>query len=353
MDGQFVDDAVKRCRNCNTPMSERARYCSHCGQKDTTGRIKFRALLAEFLETVLNIDNKTIRTITALFIPGKLTNEFFQGRHESYFRPLRIFIIMGILHFAVIAYVVNEATEEALIEQKQEVYSNAYQISFIHQVDTIKDDLITHYGNGKNLSNAMDSLVRRLHTDVDDSIGLGYFIPSDTDLVDIKTIRFSNEDVYQLPPRQILDKYEIKGFWPRIMMRQNIRLVNNLDGVVAFAIGNLIWMLLLMMPALALILKLLYVRRDYYYVEHLIFSFHYHAFAFLITSPAYLLVEQWPIGIAFAFGIVLIYLFIAMRRVYKQGIFKTGIKFFFLNNLYLFVLIFFLTFMTIVSAVLY
>ena len=109
-------------------------------------------------------------------------------------------------------------------------------------------------------------------------------------------------------------------------------------------------MSLLMMPALAFILMLLYARRDYFYVEHLIFSFHYHAFAFLIASPGYLLISVWGPSIAVSFGIILIYLFVAMRRVYKQGVIKTFIKYTALNYLYLFVFGFFITLMIIISA---
>lgn len=121
---------------------------------------------------------------------------------------------------------------------------------------------------------------------------------------------------------------------------------------MGLAVGNLTWMTLLMMPTLAFILLILYARRDYYYVEHLIFSFHYHAFAFLIASPAYLMANRWPAGVGLAFGIILIYLFLAMRKVYKQGIIKTSLKFMALNSLYLFVFTFFLIFMLVISALL-
>ena len=64
-------------------------------------------------------------------------------------------------------------------------------------------------------------------------------------------------------------------------------------------------------------------------------------------------INIWPEGIAIAFLVILTYLFIAMKRVYKQGFFKTMIKFFLLNILYLFVFSIFIFLMFVISALLY
>lgn len=42
--------------------------------------------------------------------------------------------------------------------------------------------------------------------------------------------------------------------------------------------------LFLLMPFFALMLKLLFVRRDPLYIDHLIFAFHYHSFLFLVLT---------------------------------------------------------------------
>jgi hypothetical protein len=351
LEGFIVDDAAKRCRNCNSAMPNRAKYCSQCGQKDYTGRIKLRTILMEVLETIFNIENKTIKTLGALFIPGKLTTEFFKGRHQTYFRPLRLFLIMAIVHFAVIAFVVDNASEEALEKMKLASYSNAYHLTFLHELDSISQDIVPYYDDrNKKVQQALDSIKIRISKSVSDSMGIQYLHFPEDGGINLTTLKMSSEDVFTTPIQQILPKYEVEGLWPRFTLSQAIRVQRNLENLVSLVIGNLTWMILLMMPALALILKILYVRRKYYYVEHLIFSFHYHAFAFLVASPAYLLQETWVGAIPVAFGIILIYLFIAMKRVYKQGIFKTSLKFIALNNLYLFVFTLFLIFMLIISA---
>lgn len=351
VNGFLVDDADKRCRNCQKAMPGNAKYCSQCGQKDYTGRIKLRTIFLEVLETIFNLENKTFKTIGALFIPGKLTIEFFKGKHETYFRPLRLFLIMAILHFAVIAFVVSNASEEELELQRLESYREALTNDFLVQLDTIGENLLPHFDDQtQRVERAIDSIEVTIQNSLTDSISLPHITFLDNGTLSISEIEIAYKDAFTMPISDIPETYKLDNFWSKFTVKQGLRAVRHTDSFISFAVGNLTWMILLMMPTLAFILLLLYARRDYFYVEHLIFSFHYHAFAFLIASPAYLLVNVWPIGIAFAFGIILIYLFIAMKRVYQQGVLKTFIKYTALNWLYLFVFIFFITFMLIISA---
>lgn len=40
----------------------------------------------------------------ALFIPGKLTTEYFKGRHVAYVPPVRIFLTLAVIHFAILGF---------------------------------------------------------------------------------------------------------------------------------------------------------------------------------------------------------------------------------------------------------
>ena len=100
-------------------------------------------------------------------------------------------------------------------------------------------------------------------------------------------------------------------------------------------IQNLAPMVLCCIPLFALVLKILYVFKRRYYVEHLIFALHTHAFVFLSTliiiglgfllalkSTALTAVASTFLGFA-----VLIQLLFAIRRVYRQNWFATLFKF--------------------------
>lgn len=353
MEGYFIDDAPKKCPNCQAALPDKARYCLQCGQKQTTGRIKLRTLLAEFFETVFNLESRFFLTLGALFIPGKLTEEFFKGRHQTYFRPIRLFFVMAVVHFAVIAFVVDNAIEESITKMKNGQYSRAFHLQFAEELDTVGMQVANHYVEDTAITRSMvDSLQSRITGRAQGTINLRFIDRVDGQLVFVeKEIDF--EELLINPIAEVVEAKEVQSGVGRFTLGQILRVYRNLDKLVGFLISNLTWMILLMMPALALILKLLYIRRDFYFVEHLIFSFHYHAFAFLIASPAYLLINIWPGGIGFAFTLILIYLFIAMKRVYRQGIIKTGVKFMILNNLYGIVFVFFFIFMLLISALVF
>ena len=96
-------------------------------------------------------------------------------------------------------------------------------------------------------------------------------------------------------------------------------------------------MLFILLPFFALILKLLYIRRkNYYYVNHGIFSIHFYIFSFIAMLVIFGLSKlnsslHWGfitfIEVMLSFGIFF-YLYKAMRNFYKQRRAKTVFKFF-------------------------
>ncbi|MCC6724563.1 MAG: DUF3667 domain-containing protein, partial [Saprospiraceae bacterium] len=89
------EQPIRHCRNCDAPLPEQAVYCTQCSQKDHDGRYSFSEMMAELFTTVLNIDSIAIRTARALAIPGKLTQDYFDGKHIRYYRPIKLFFYTG------------------------------------------------------------------------------------------------------------------------------------------------------------------------------------------------------------------------------------------------------------------
>ena len=103
--------------------------------------------------------------------------------------------------------------------------------------------------------------------------------------------------------------------------------------------------LIILLPFIALVLKMLYPLSRLYYVEHLLFFVHFHSFFFLILSLQ-ILFSRLGAWIGFAstlFTVIIVaaafyipvYLFVAMRRVYGQGRFVTLLKYIWLVFWYL------------------
>jgi hypothetical protein len=118
------------------------------------------------------------------------------------------------------------------------------------------------------------------------------------------------------------------------------------------------YMLFVSLPFFALILKLLYIRKrkQYFFADHGIFSVHHYILSFILLMLVFFWsklneVSGWTIwNLLVALTIIAwpVYLFLAMKRFYRQGVFKTFLKFILLNILgsilLMFLLIFFFIF---------
>ena len=341
------DQNNKYCRNCQYSLSSEAKYCPQCSQKYTTGKVAIGSFLKEFFTTIFNFDSKILITLRDLLFPGKLTKEYFKGRHQKYLHPLRLFLVTAIVHFAIIGFYMG--TENVFNTNlwdegsKEKVYNQ----KFVTKLDSNRL-LIEQTFQDSTVHQAFDSLTYNIKKQFpfQDSIDFSYseaFSLSHGYNMEDRDVRIAYKDYISLAPKDLLDKYEIEGFWNRLLVTQLIKVTNKGDNFGNFIFGKLTWMTLLMMPVLALILKLLYIRRKRYYVEHLVFSFHYHSFAFILVSLLVLLskfLPEWVLPISFV-G-VLFYLFKAMRNVYEQSRFKSFLKFSILNLSYLVLFILFL-----------
>ena len=97
--------------------------------------------------------------------------------------------------------------------------------------------------------------------------------------------------------------------------------------------------LFIFLPIFTLFLKFIYIRREYTYVDHLIFVFHTQTVFFMLLSMLYLIsfFTSVEVDSAWVFLLLfLIYLIIAMKKFYQQGYIKTFIKFLMLNLVYIF-----------------
>ena len=446
------------CLNCENTLSEDDNFCSKCSQKRTTGRISFGQLVIQFFEDTINWDARLFRSIRDLFFPGKLTNEYFKGRHVPYWQPLRLFLFMAALQMVVVGGTfnkVNSSVQKANESIKQDVYNYL----LLKQLDTLKQDVVKDFSNKKLVNSAIDSLLAAyvhherfqknkvskaiLRTKQDsiiavisaemlkedgkidstelaanvkdftdgflesftkgrkntfsvnmqsdsieipfvkvknafkptierDSLGnlkrVGWNIDTDGSSSDgnnasekpkiakinakingkeMPSLPISKLDFINLSADEIIAKYKVEGFSNQVIAKQTIKAMKDGKSGIDFFLSRLLWMMIIMMPIFALFLEL--VNRPYYYVEHVIFSFHCHAFMFfLISSIAfvshYVVPAAWSSGFSstvstFVAFFLLFYFYKAMLNVYKQGYLKTFVKFIFLLFSYVFTLL--------------
>jgi hypothetical protein len=331
----------KHCYNCNSELSESAKYCSSCGQKHTTGKVPVYEFVYDFFKNVFNIDAKLPKTIVyLLFLPGRLTIEFFKGKHKSYLKPAQVFVFMTLLCFALISFRANNFdtnfTLDETIEDPQFIINfnqSENNYFYLKGIDTTKYTvdsllkLIKEKSDIKSVETIIDTTfqdfleVKNMSTD-------SVFIPLIIDNKSRSTVEVSIEDIINLTEKELAERYEVNSFISKVVFTQTIKAIKKEDAIFEYFIGRLSWTFFLLVPLFALILKLVYIRRKQFYVEHLVFTFHFHAFLFSIISILILFENIFPKELIVALSFYIpIYLFISMKKHYQQGFRKTLLKY--------------------------
>jgi hypothetical protein len=100
-------------------------------------------------------------------------------------------------------------------------------------------------------------------------------------------------------------------------------------------VNNIPTMMLCCIPLFALVLKLLYIRKRRYYVEHLVYALHIHTFVYIGVTVVVLLamaLAQWSDTARALFSIaaglaMFVLVFLSIRHVYRESWFFTVLKF--------------------------
>lgn len=89
------------CRNCGAATT--GNYCHMCGQETRLHAPSFSEFLHEFIGHYVALEGRLWSTITRLlFRPGLLTAEYLAGRRKRYVEPLRLYLSLSIIFFAVL-----------------------------------------------------------------------------------------------------------------------------------------------------------------------------------------------------------------------------------------------------------
>jgi hypothetical protein len=293
----------KHCLNCGKPLH--GKYCAHCGQEDIDYKVALRHLIPEVLHEYLGFDSQIFKSIPLLlFKPGYLTNEFNEGRREKYIPPLRMYLIVSLLFFFVLS-----------LSNKN---NNA--------------DTASPKGVSASLSNKLDTSVVQKGSDTNKIIAKsasdtsnGFYFSSDVDSTTGKSslsFHFSGSG----------DSLSTQSWFERFLLTESKKTIGHGEELLSVFKEHYAEGIFFFLPVCALLLKLLYIRRKRLYVEHLVFSLHLQSFIFIVLGVLSLLeifISSVPLIISIFiinWTIVLVYLYMAMYRVYRQRFLKTLIK---------------------------
>jgi len=334
------------CTNCGHPLDMSDKYCPNCSQANSTKKLTLKDFFDEFFSTLISYDSKLLNTLSAMILrPGKITRDYINGKRVRYTNPFRFLLSLSIIYFLMLniggdftaldRFAADNETgnlkiEEGILDLKieneevgKDIITSFDSIPGLNAVgDQIrkKDSLMlanpkAHYNEllGQGLLNRFFDK-RELFGMLIDKKGILYF----SELSEQYNVPNSTENKAAFNAARSISRAK----------KRPAEFISSLISKVPFAI-------FFFLPVFALFIWLAYIRKKYNYTDHLVFSFHNTSVFFILLIISYLIDSIFEVSSnSFFLLLFLIYLFLSMKRFYEQGIFKTGIKYVFLNTVF-------------------
>jgi hypothetical protein len=267
--------APVNCPNCFAETM--GNFCHQCSQETTLHPPSAREFMHEFIGHYVALEGKLWQSLWLLLLkPGRLTLEYIRGRRVRYVQPLRVYLTFSLIFFAAIKLSGMEIMNTDVDATPPAKAGQAH-----------RPGATLPASENESFQDAA-RVADRLHH------GWG-----------AKTSTFLAQ------PREQMTHQFSKAFF----------------SYAPYAMFAL-------MPVFALLLKLLYLGTGRRYGEHLLFALHANAFAFAALTLQIVMPEFIPF-VHGALGIwMVIYLPLAMRRVYGGGVLVTLLRWIVLSMLH-------------------
>src|SRR2546430_5983755 len=352
------------CENCGARLA--GPHCAQCGQAAIDYRRSFRHVIVDVLDSFLNWDSKFFATIGLLIVkPWRLTNEFLAGKRVRYLHPLRLYLLASILFFFAINYGAKGLRlEPGKISEKNR---SAIATAVAEKRDEIEADLDKENLSAEERKKAQEAL-DYLTKPSPSATKAAEEQPSPTIAPTTSPTQLSPTMTPEGSPpesgkrtygavneRPFLvfdaDKKSSTPFerWLEARAKEKMGEHGTKMGLfITTLFSNLPYMMLCCIPLFAFVLKILYLRRHIFYIDHLIYALHIHTFAYVgimlivLATIGLNRMAPGPIAgwiIALLWIAFVVQIFLSIRRVYRQGWFISIFKFLFGGFVYLIVLL--------------
>lgn len=346
----------KNCLNCDHDVEKH--FCPKCGQENIEVKEDALHMVAHAIADYFHFEHKFFGTLKPLLLkPGELTKQYVAGKRVKFIHPIRLYIFVSIVFFLVILSGSKKIERNPTEKEKTKTTASKKEISKKDTLNKPKRELsdaeikeiketLKYVPNGNGLR---DSVIKKA-------------IEEETNGKEIDegpTIKFGNgkkrkisnnwstkdTTVAQYEKNQAaLAKDKKDGFIKHYFIKRTIELdqyENPEEKFLEDMLHNIPKMMFLLLPMFALILKLVYINKEKYYYEHLIYSFHLHSAIFL--SILVTMALQWLF--AFVYNIsgwlsflctiyIIWYIYRSLRTFYASTRWVTVLKFFFLSFAY-------------------
>ena len=309
------------CPNCELSLDGESKYCAACGQENTTKNVSLRLLFRDILDDYFTLDSRFLSSMKPFLTkPGFLTNEFNVGRRVKFMPPLRMYIVFSLIYF-----VIPRVDDPKPSSDDQARIAHEVSDSMVVQMGALDSSLSTHTSQ---LTFGTDTLGNQ-----NMNINISNFNKERaTDPLYRDSVIQGLADEWELDSGSVTRTIAVKAMDNMLSL-----LADDGKQFIKSVYQNIPKMMFILLPLFALLIKLFYFRLKPLYVETIIFSLHFHSFAFLVFAVNGLLRVFGVLDDLFetlAALIIAVYLVLSLRAVFKQKYGVTILKFFTLGFTY-------------------
>ncbi|HST29291.1 MAG TPA: DUF3667 domain-containing protein [Chthoniobacterales bacterium] len=342
------------CENCGTQIT--GHYCSQCGQAAIDYRRSFGHVILDVLNEFLNWDSKFFASIGLLLTrPWRLTNEFVSGKRVRHVHPLRLYLLASVLFFFAVNYGAKGLRfQPGKIAENKRAEVAAAVGEKRSEIEKELDQEKLSPEERRKAQGVLDALTKPVESPS--------AAPSDSPTSATSPVAPATNSPTESGKRT----YGAVGDRPFIVFDENEKTSTPFERwletrakekmgehgtkmglFITTLFSNLPYMMLCCIPLFAFVLKVLYVRRRIFYIDHLIYALHIHSFFYagvMLIVLATLGLNRTIPGtfagwiMAALWTTFVMQIFLSIRYVYRQGWFISAFKFFTGGLIYLMVL---------------
>lgn len=339
------------CLNCGHPLELTDKYCSNCSQLNSTKQLSLKDFFDEFFSSLFTYDSRLRYTLKdLLFKPGTITKNYVRGQRLKYANPFRFFLSVSIIYFILQGFTTSFDNDGEL----SAVRVDGEPLKTTTNLDSLINDKIKNQKDAQlvdSITNNIDSIIsakneKNLNKKEKIKSPPTYLTQKELDTIrwDMRLVErffeyrkfYKNTEIKD--PAKALDSLKHSksklNLW--IYSKNNAikRVSDNPVGFINYLMNKVPFFLFFFAPVYALFFWLIYSKKKYNYMEHLIFIFHIFSFIFLMALIAFLPDLLFDDDIILSIGLTFIgpfYFYKALRNFYKQKRTITIFKFFVLN----------------------
>ena len=321
------------CKNCDQGIVSDFSFCPNCGQK-LKDELTLSVLFYNTISNYFSFDARFFKSfIPLLFKPGYIARKFVEGKRLLYLHPAQMYLFVAVLFFFLFSF----KTEEQANNLNQGIAA-AFEEKM--KTDSLSDEELQAYLINDSLAReeARSGLKKSTlftgmtESQIDSLVEDRNFNPKKVD-ISLSGVEVDSLIRINAPDKEILAAMGLEddaGAFTRRLYAQALKFLKSKQGgsILQTFYDTVPVAMFIVLPLFALLLKLFY-RKSGRYAHHLVFSFYFFAFIFIMFSVMVAIdfIDVIPGWIDTLIMLsIFLYLIIALKRFYQQGWFKSFVK---------------------------